>query len=589
MSDKLILTLQSYLKIFEKRQISFSVRQQLFFFSSLINFLFIPLGIASPNEGSRYLLAKTIAENNSFSWPFNWVNQTIGFWFVPDFGIYQGFISDKAPGFSFVLVPFYLIGKILYLLLAGPYPIDSRLFNPYDEFIIYFLKLVLIVLAGYTTVRLYDLLNLITSNKKQNLVITILSTFATLFFLYTPSLFPSLLTGFLYLAIIYHLIKYDRECKLSDLIVAGVFSGYAVIVEYGTLVMLPWFLWYLLSKDLFISKKIRWKELLVYLGTSFIGIMPLFLYNMYFSGNPFQTAYFYSYWASQINFFHNLINGLSVLLFDVNKGLFIFNPILFLACLGFLNPRYYRRIIREVLLIVLPVCSFIVFYAKNFDPTGGAAVGPRYIIPIIPLMIIGLQGWFDIRNRFTFFLNSVMSFISFRNTILAVLEIGVNPGSMKENPIYSLAIPKFLNMHFNPILLRTNITLFWSLLIGIIAAIIILNFKQSFILFRYLFKNPNSNSSSINNDSLINESQSDIIITENQRKNIIYSSLWLFITFLIVFLTIGIQFLSRSSYPYQNWNQISDLAVIEICLILGGLATVWEYSSFNLKSFIRGA
>ncbi len=107
-------------KGFDKRQLSLSIRQQLFIFSVLINFLFIPLGIASPNEGSRYLLTKTIVINNSFSWPANWANNSTGYWFFPDFGINQGYISDLAPGLSFILVPFYILGKILYGILGGP-------------------------------------------------------------------------------------------------------------------------------------------------------------------------------------------------------------------------------------------------------------------------------------------------------------------------------------------------------------------------------------------------------------------------------------------------------------------------------------
>lgn len=575
-------------KGFDKRQLSLSIRQQLFIFSVLINFLFIPLGIASPNEGSRYLLTKTIVINNSFSWPANWANNSTGYWFFPDFGINQGYISDLAPGLSFILVPFYILGKILYGILGGPVISSNAYYSQFDSFIIYFLKIMLVFLAGYTTVKLFDLLNLLSPNKIQNIIITIIASFGTLFFLYTPTLLPTLLTGFLYISIIFYLIKFDTDGKKSDLVLAGIFSGFAVVVEYGSLVMIPWFIWYLLSKELIISKKIRYKDLFLYVGTFILGILPFFVYNFYLSGNPLQTGYSFSHWFSQINFYFNIVSGLIVLFFDINKGLFIFNPILLLACFGFLNRSYFKVHAREVILVVMPCIAFIIFYAKNFDPTGGTIVGPRYIIPLIPILAIGLQGWFLFKNKILICLNSFFIFISFLNTILTVLGIGIFPSNNEINPIYSDSIPNILKMKFNPILFKTNLLLCILISIFIIAAIIILNYNQYIIFINYLIKKPFSELQFVSVQDEIHISETTSLLNSQQQKTLLFSTLWLFILFLIGFFVFGIEFLSRGYYPNVQLNGLSDTSLIELLIILSSLLTINEYSSFNLKKFIKG-
>ena len=116
----------------------------------------------------------------------------------------------------------------------------------------------------------------------------------------------------------------------------------------------------------------------------------------------------------------------------------------------------------------------------------------------------------------------------------------------------------------------------------------ILNFEQSTKLFNFLFKSQITNSPLNTTASISTEIQSNILITEKQRRDILYTTMWLFIAFLIVFLAIGIEYLSKAYYPNQNWSQLSDLALIELCLVIGGLTTAYTYSSFNLKSFIRG-
>ena len=237
---------------------------------------------------------------------------------------------------------------------------------------------------------------------------------------------------------------------------------------------------------------------------------------------------------------------------------------------------------------MVPSLVFIIFYAKNFDPTGGAAVGPRYIIAIIPLLAIGLQGWFLIANRFSFFLNSVFSFISFRNTILAVLNVGVYPGSDQLNPIATQAVPRFINNQFHPILLQTDQPLFVALALAIILTLSLINYDKLYNLFTYLFSSHTIRSEERNVVESVERSSTSVILSDKQRNQLIFSTLWLMIVFLAVFLTFGIQYLSKEYYAVIPPNNISDRAVILLLIIIASLATLRKYTSFSFKQFIKG-
>lgn len=588
-TDSILVRVWLSLKALNKRQFVLSTRMQLFIFSFLINLLVIPLGIASPNGGGRYLLTKTIVENNSFSWPATWLNSQSGFWFFPDFGINNGFISDKAPGLSFLLVPVFIVVKILYILFHGQAVTNATSYNNFDAFAIYFIRVFLVLVAAATAVRMYDLLNLLSERKNVNIGIVLITSFGTLFFLYTPSLFPSLITGSLYILIVYHLIAFDKNKKYSDLLVAGILSGFAVVVEYGTLLMIPWFAWYIFSYELIFHKKFMYKELVLYGITVLIGILPLFIYNVILSGNPLQTSYYFSHWITQINFYNGIAYGLWILLFNFNKGLFILSPVLILGCLGFANPRYYKKHIREVLLIALPCIVFMIFYAKNFDPSGGTDVGPRYIIPLIPLLAIGLQGWFLIRNRFASIVNSILIFISFRNAILLVLGIGVFPLSSILNPVYGLAIPQFIANSFNPILPKQDELLFVTSLLVISITIIVFNYDRASQIKKWMFSARHSTSQSLETNDATEASTNASLIPSRDIKILAISTLWLFNVFLLFFITIGVQYLSRGSYPNINLGSKSDYALLQIIVILSALWSIKEYTHFNIKQFIKGA
>lgn len=87
--------------------------------------------------------------------------------------------------------------------------------------------------------------------------------------------------------------------------------------------------------------------------------------------------------------------GVGILLFGLDKGLFLFSPVLLLAALGYLALWKDSRNMELGVLATLPAFNLFV-YASFGDPYGGWAFGPRYLVPAMAslsiLTIIGLQG-----------------------------------------------------------------------------------------------------------------------------------------------------------------------------------------------------
>lgn len=68
-----------------------------------------------------------------------------------------------------------------------------------------------------------------------------------------------------------------------------------------------------------------------------------------------------------------------ILLTGVDKGLFLFSPVLIMAFLGIITLR--RREVMEKSVMLAFIVANIVIYSSFADPYGGWAFGPRYLVP----------------------------------------------------------------------------------------------------------------------------------------------------------------------------------------------------------------
>jgi hypothetical protein len=126
---------------------------------------------------------------------------------------------------------------------------------------------------------------------------------------------------------------------------------------------------------------------------SLAGLLPLFAYNGYYLGSPFLPAnlagnYSDTFWSPGWRLAANHLNAY----FGASGiSLWKYAPAEVLAFAGlFLLPRRLRY------LLVAAVAVHIL-YLINIPTLGGCEYGPRYLLPLLPLLAPGLAALFDFR------------------------------------------------------------------------------------------------------------------------------------------------------------------------------------------------
>ncbi len=96
---------------------------------------------------------------------------------------------------------------------------------------------------------------------------------------------------------------------------------------------------------------------------------------------------------AQTPFSTPLLTGLYGFLLSPGESMFLFTPLLVLApwTLAYLSRRYPA----EVLLIVFLTVSYLVFYGKVEFWHGMWGFGPRYLVPLVPLLLLPLGCWME--------------------------------------------------------------------------------------------------------------------------------------------------------------------------------------------------
>lgn len=132
------------------------------------------------------------------------------------------------------------------------------------------------------------------------------------------------------------------------------------------------------------------------------------------------------------------------------RGLFFFAPILLVALLGF-QPwwRAERNICAAVLIVI---AAFFAFNVSFNGWEGGFGIGGRYLVPIIPLLMMALL---RVRRRSLAYVAMALSFaINF-----AATAVDPQPSATIPRPLTQYIVPLLVHGHFSP---AVSITPPWS-------------------------------------------------------------------------------------------------------------------------------
>jgi len=374
---------------------AFSKKETKLFFSFFLVFIFFIHWIGW-NENSNFDLTRAVTEEKRLEID-SYCNNT------GDRAYYNNhYYSNKAPGISFLAAPIYSFFNLfqnftpqLFYPSSDTY-ITTNLIartvenvNP-GSFILSSMVLITIftssLFSALTVILIYKISRYFTKKEKYRILSSIIYGLGSLAFPYAIVFMGHAVGTFFAFLSFYLLFKAKHE-KINEkkyFILAGLSSGFAIVCEYSTILIA-------LAMVIFVSSLKKKKELCLFVLSCVVGISPFLLYNYIISGNPFIPTISYDdpsiFPPTPVLLSPNFYIFLRLLIFPYN-GLFFYYPVFILSIIGLF--LMYKQHSLEAILISFLLISFLVLLSMYRDVFGSVSFGIRYLLPIIPFLMLPL-------------------------------------------------------------------------------------------------------------------------------------------------------------------------------------------------------
>jgi hypothetical protein len=182
-------------------------------------------------------------------------------------------------------------------------------------------------------------------------------------------------------------------------VLAGAVLGLAVVVEYPAALACGVIGIHLLARK-------RWRDAALLVAGAVPPAIALMLYHLIVFGSATTTPYAFS---TQHNRSQGFFMGIGVpapdalwgITFSSYRGLFISEPWLLCAIPGAL--RHWKAGRRDLVIVCSAiVLLFVWLNASLVDWQGGWAMGPRYLVPAIPFLVILAAGLYDAPREYLY-------------------------------------------------------------------------------------------------------------------------------------------------------------------------------------------
>ncbi len=383
-----------------------------------------------------------------------------------DYAYYNGhYYSDKAPGLSFFAVPFYAVFSRIAIT-----PPVTRLMEElaqgdafattlreggtgllpqklYFAMALYFVTFFTVSIpSALLGVLLYRVLGFFSEAERPRFFTVLTYGLATPAFPYAGMFFSHQLVAFLLFGAFY-LIFRQRKTQIScwQLVVMGLFLGWSMITEYPTILIAGGMALYALWSQRAI-RTVLW----ITVGALAPGIL-LMAYDWAIFGSILPKGYFYSalyvekHHTGFLSLTYPRLDALWGITFSSFRGLFFLAPVLLLAVVGFGLWLRKRVCLPGWTLCTWAVVSFLLFNGSSIMWEGGFAVGPRYLLPMLPFMVIGLGiAWEELTTRWVGRL--VVGVLALWSVVAVWLETisGQSFPDWTSNPLFNYSLPKFI-------------------------------------------------------------------------------------------------------------------------------------------------
>lgn len=286
----------------------------------------------------------------------------------------------------------------------------------FERFIVSFFNVIVGALSG---VFFFYLILTITKSNWISFYTTFIYLFGSLIFSYSGTFFSEpLCTLFIILSFLF-ILKNERNDKsgnheLRNYFYSGLFLGLAITTHISAVLSVPFYYMFILGQNSKIKLELRQlfrSNFYFSFGLAIFCVLLLY-YNYARFGSIFETG------RSADPLFHyaiytNTLPGLYGLLFGAGKGIFIYSPIVLLS-IFFWKP-FHQKYPHLSIAIIGMIFVRLIFLSSRSDWHAGFALGPRYLLIIIPFLFIpialGLKNIIEKQKLKKFIGVSVFSFI----------------------------------------------------------------------------------------------------------------------------------------------------------------------------------
>jgi hypothetical protein len=327
-----------------------------------------------------------------------------------DYALFEGrYYLDKAPGPSFLAVPVYALVRPI-LRSAPAQRLLERMAHQeafaatlreggtglltekiYFAVVLYIVTIVVIALPSAALgVMLFRMLNQFGAGAGWSALIVLIYGLATNAFPYAGHFFSHQLAAFLLFGAFFLGFQMRRGVSPRWTAAAGFMLGYTLISEYPTALIAG-------AVAVYIALTLRARRWLVVFALA--GLPPLILlaaYNWVIFHTPLPVGYEYSALYTEqhgtgfLSLTYPHVSALWGITFGSYRGLFYVSPVLLLAAAGFWAWWRLKTLRAEWAVCLWAVMSFILFNGSSVMWQGGYSIGPRYLVPMLPFMTMGL-------------------------------------------------------------------------------------------------------------------------------------------------------------------------------------------------------